>query len=188
MDLGDIIQEIRRLGPKRVTITGGEPLLQQEKVNLLAKYLFFQEDCHVNLETSGSIPFSKDTADMYGTIIMDIKPPSTEMEHKNCWDNMEKLRLRDFVKCVIENREDFNWFRNVIVVHPTRANLCIGPRWSELGAYVAPSTITDWLRDAKLWNVRLNLQLHKYIWDNCPPPAVSSLKDVDYTKLTESEK
>lgn len=141
-----------------VEITGGEPLIQ-ESVPILAKHIL-NKGYRVLVETNGSL-----NIDILpeGTIrIMDIKGPSSEMEKYNDYKNIERLRLNDEVKFVIGTHEDYRfslYWTNVIFTQTPVRKIHFSPIFGVLDS----SILAEWILRDKL-NVRLNVQIHKYIW------------------------
>jgi 7-carboxy-7-deazaguanine synthase len=181
---------IGNLPCKRVTITGGEPLLQKKEVCELAKELQ-QIKYHVSLETSGSIDLSQYSTNYFNSIIADLKPPSTEMDKRNCKGLFKKLGSQDFIKVVIQNREDYDWALSYIYnlqlseySEHTTPNIAFGPRWG----FLEPRELESWLRRDKRFNIRLNLQLHKYIWPESITPLTQDLKVLNREELLRNER
>lgn len=183
LSLREVVNRILELKTPRVTITGGEPLLQANDVYDLAARLYDLGKI-VTLETSGSLQFK--TADLqdFHSVIMDVKCPSTEMDKSNKPLNMGQLRHRDYVKFVIEDRNDYHFALDYVDKHPTKAIVAFGPRWD----YLPPYAIAKWLEEDERFDIQLNLQSHKYIWPNCDPSPVQKLEDVDVESILAKEK
>lgn len=175
-----VFKKVEEMGVRRVTITGGEPLLQEEPLHALMQ-LFVGERFITTLETSGSLPINR--PDYFNSVIMDVKPPSTQMAKKNFVGNMARLRAKDYVKFVLEDYADFEWALGYIEAYPTKAKVAFGVRYN----YLEPRTLLEWLREKKLWNIQLNLQSHKFIFPECHPEPVRDLGAVDYGKQVELE-
>ena len=142
-----------------VCITGGEPLLQKEVFELTENLL--NANLTVLLETNGTIDISP--LDFRTVIIMDIKCPSSGMSNKTMWENLDWLSPEDGVKFVLKDKEDFNWALNVIKENnlDTKVNVLLSPVHDVL----SPDLLSKWMLEEKI-NARLNLQLHKYIWQD----------------------
>ncbi|NNG27925.1 MAG: radical SAM protein, partial [Ignavibacteriaceae bacterium] len=106
----EIIDKVRKYNCKLVEITGGEPLIQDESIELIIKLC--DNDFTVMLETAGNMPIKN--VDERVTIIMDLKCPSSAMMDKNLYDNVEHLKKDDEIKFVIGNREDYDWMKEII--------------------------------------------------------------------------
>ncbi len=151
----------REHGCALVEITGGEPLLHPGTAPLCAALL--EEKFTVLVETNGSLDISvlpKNTVK-----IMDIKTPSSGMADSLLQKNIAHLRRSDECKFVVADREDFLWA--VDTIHSfglhTRCTVNISPVYPTLTA----ARCADWILQESL-PVRLNLQLHRYIWPRRP--------------------
>jgi 7-carboxy-7-deazaguanine synthase len=157
LKLNRIISEVREAGISLVELTGGEPLLQEE-CHLLMK-LLLEEGYSVLLETNGSIPLEK--IDSRVVKIMDIKCPSSGMSDHMDLSNIACLDRKDEVKFVVGDRGDFDWARGIIDKYRLieKCKVLISPVSPKLEA----KEIAGWILEEKL-PVRLQLQLHKFIW------------------------
>lgn len=181
-ELEDIVKEVQKYSPcKRVTISGGEPLWWEATVCELSS-LLRKLGYKTNLETSGSLDISLATA-YFDCVIMDVKPPATEMSKKNLPENMGMLRHTDYCKFVIQDRNDYDWSIFWLNRYPTVAKVAFGPRHG----YLEPAELIQWLRDDKRFDIRLNIQTHKYIWPGTEAPPVKSLSEVDYEAVVKKE-
>ena len=142
-----------------VELTGGEPLLQPDVIPLMADLADAGKT--VLLETSGA----HDIADVDPRvhIIMDLKCPDSGEEHRNRWANLDVLKPTDQIKFVIASRRDFDWAVNAIRTHR------LDERFTCLVSAVFGSITTldlaNCLLDSGLTRVRMQLQMHKYIWE-----------------------
>jgi 7-carboxy-7-deazaguanine synthase len=159
-----IIQEVKKLGLAYVCITGGEPLLQKNVYKLMSSLC--DQGYILSLETSGSL--SIDAVDPRVHIILDIKCPGSEMAHKNHLPNLSLLKSKDEVKFVIKDRIDYNFAKEFCHRHELLNSKDIGKKIEILFAPVFgeldPKVLVEWIIEDKLL-VRLNLQIHKVIWD-----------------------
>ncbi|MCX8011466.1 MAG: 7-carboxy-7-deazaguanine synthase QueE [Ignavibacteria bacterium] len=158
MTSDEILNEIRKYGCNLVEITGGEPLVQKESIELLK--LLCDNGYQVMLETSGSLSITE--VDKRVKIIMDLKTPSSGMMHKNLFSNLDYLKPIDEIKFVIGDRNDYDWSKQII------NNFKLTDRFIVLMGCVfeklQPAELSKWILEDKL-NVRLQLQLHKFIWE-----------------------
>jgi 7-carboxy-7-deazaguanine synthase len=155
----EVLEKALSFGTPLVELTGGEPLLQAGAIPLL------QELCDagrtVLLETSGERDISGVDARVHR--IMDLKAPGSDESHGNRWENIEHLTLRDEVKIVLADRADYDWAKSVVEEHglTRRVNAvlfsCV---WGELD----PKELVKWVLEDGL-PVRVQLQMHKVIWD-----------------------
>lgn len=152
-----LVQEARETGQQRVLVTGGEPLLQEETPALLEELL--REGLEVLLETNGSLSLQHLSPRVLR--ILDLKTPGSGMSRHNFWPNLEFLTSRDEVKFVITGREDFVWVLDVLRDYRLHERLpvLISPAFGLL----PPARAAAWIVESRL-PLRLNLQLHKYIW------------------------
>jgi len=153
----EIINKVKSYSCNLVEITGGEPLMQNECLNLMKKLCDSGFD--VMLETGGSLPI--DSVDPRVMIIMDLKCPSSGMMKKNLYDNIELLKKIDEVKFVISNREDYDWSKEILTKYQINKKCDI--LFSVVFGLLEPITIVNWILEDKL-NVRFQLQMHKFIW------------------------
>jgi 7-carboxy-7-deazaguanine synthase len=158
MSITQIIDEVKKYNCKLVEITGGEPLFQNESIDLMKQLC--DEGFDVMLETSGSLSI-KDI-DARVKIIMDLKCPSSKMMKKNLFENIEFLKPTDEIKFVIGNREDYDWSKKIISDY--RLNEKCEILFSVVFEQLKPVTLVEWILEDNL-NVRYQLQMHKYIWN-----------------------
>lgn len=154
----EIIAEVKKYNCNLVEITGGEPLFQMEECLDLMSQLC-NEGFAVMIETGGSLPI-KDI-DKRVKIIMDLKCPSSKMEKKNLYENIDYLKKSDEVKFVIGDREDYEWSVNVINKY-SLINKC-EVLFSVVFGRLEPLQLVKWILEDKL-KVRFQLQMHKFIW------------------------
>jgi len=157
LKLDQILDRVKETGISLIELTGGEPLLQDE-CYLLIK-LLLKEGYTILLETNGSITLEK--VDSRVVKIMDIKCPSSGMSAHIDFSNIAYLDQKDEVKFVIANRGDFDWTRRIIDRYGLieKCKVLISPVYSELEA----REVARWILEERL-PVRLQLQLHKFIW------------------------
>jgi 7-carboxy-7-deazaguanine synthase len=156
-DLESLIKAARGSSTRLVLITGGEPLLQEATQMLINSLL--NAKMEVLLETNGSLAIQG--VDSRVRRIVDVKCPGSGMSHHNLWTNLEILTPRDEVKFVIYDKDDFTWALGVAERYrlPGRLPVLISPVF---GALSLPE-VAAWILDSGQ-PLRLNLQLHKYIW------------------------
>jgi len=158
MFVQQVIDEVGKYNCKLVEITGGEPLVQLAECLDLMKRLS-DLGYEVMIETGGSISI-KDI-DPRVKIIMDLKCPSSEMEKKNHYENINYLKPTDELKFVIGDREDYEWTINQMKKYnlPGKCEILFSPVFGKL----EPVELVNWILEDKL-DVRFQLQMHKYIW------------------------
>jgi 7-carboxy-7-deazaguanine synthase len=156
MDIETILQEIKKYHCSQVCITGGEPLLQQETIELLQHLQ--QQKYACSIETNGSIDISPLLSFKSLVISCDIKCPSSEMNDRMDLENINRLRAQDQIKFVIGDKQDFSYAVHIIKQSMISCPIYIQPIW---GCNL--EMIASWILEEHL-PIRLGLQQHKYIW------------------------
>ena len=153
----EIINEVKKYGCNLVEITGGEPLVQEESLNLMKKLC--AEGFDVMLETAGNMPICN--VDDRVNIIMDLKCPSSGMMKKNLYENINHLKETDELKFVIGDREDYDWMNEMIIQYDlnNKCKILVSVVFDKL----EPLALVNWVLEDKL-DVRFQLQMHKFIW------------------------
>jgi len=157
----NILHTIAAHRTRHVTVTGGEPLAQKACVKLLS--LLCDEGYHVSLETSGAIDISG--VDQRVCKIIDIKTPGSKEAEKNRFENLNHVLKTDQIKFVICHREDYEWAKNKLKEFQLN-ELCevlFSPSHEEMNA----THLADWILEDHL-PVRLQIQLHKFLWGDIP--------------------
>jgi 7-carboxy-7-deazaguanine synthase len=161
MDIDEVVFEVEKIGCKNVTITGGEPLLQNIQVAELIRVLD-RKKYFISVETNGSLS-SFQTQLKHVSFVMDYKLPSSGMEKNMRIGNFLLLRESDFIKFVIQDRNDYD--RALAVMWNFQAEGCAaGFAFSPVFGVLNPKELVDWIQQSCIKNVVVNLQLHKYIW------------------------
>lgn len=154
-----IFNEIDANGHSHVCITGGEPLLQKKVLRLMTQLC--DAGRIVSLETGGSLPI--DDVDPRVITILDVKCPGSGMQEKNHLANLKRLRMHDEVKFVLLDESDYLFALDICkkfrLFERDRAVL-FSPVFDKLDS----KQLVAWILRDKL-PVRLNLQIHKFIWD-----------------------
>jgi len=158
MEIYEIIEELQQWNCHLIQVTGGEPLFQDECINLLDELL--KENYEVALETGGSLPICNVPKKVIK--IVDFKCPSSGMEKNNLWSIVEDLQIHDEVKFVIGNREDYEWAKEKITEYNLneKCTVLVSPIFNAIDSKI----IVEWILADSL-PVRMQLQIHKYIWD-----------------------
>jgi 7-carboxy-7-deazaguanine synthase len=155
----DVMNKVREFGCKLVEVTGGEPLAQREAFVLIEQLC--SEGFEVLVETGGFV--STEDVDPRASIILDVKCPASGEEARNHWPNLERLRPdKDEVKFVIVNFEDWTYALEIIKRYELsrRAKaILISPAWDAVDL----KNVAEWVSASGL-DLRMQLQLHKYIW------------------------
>jgi 7-carboxy-7-deazaguanine synthase len=157
--LDDVMNRVRAFNCKLVEVTGGEPLAQREAFTLIEQLC--AEGFEVLVETGGFV--STEGLDPRARIILDVKCPASGESERNHWPNLERLRAdKDEVKFVIMNFNDWKYALEIIGQYQldrrARAVL-VSPAWGAVNL----KDMAEWISASGV-DVRMQLQLHKYIW------------------------
>lgn len=158
ISIDEIIKEISKYDCNLVEVTGGEPLVQGESLELMRKLCNLGYE--VMLETGGSLPINK--VDKRVKIILDFKCPASKMEKKNDYNNINFIKSIDEVKFVIENKEDYNWSKKLVEQYDLSTKCEI--LFSTVFGKLENRKLVEWILEDNL-KVRFQTQLHKYIWE-----------------------
>lgn len=191
MTAAEVANVIESFGNHRITITGGEPLLQEAAVVELIDELNRRNVQTMQDNTSGQIgstciididKFDKRemlnnslydfNIETNGTIVpsfqrenvwftYDYKTPSSLAEESMNIDIFKAATERDLIKFVVGSLEDLDCMRRIIDQYPTAAQICVSPVWGQIEAV----SIIDYMKAYNLQNVRFQLQIHKFVWD-----------------------
>ncbi len=160
--LDAILDQVARYRPRYVCVTGGEPLAQPNCIPLLERL------CHagyeVSLETSGALDIS--ATDRRVSRILDLKTPGSGEVARNRYENIGELTLNDQVKFVICSREDYDWAVSKLIEYrldKRAGEVLFSPSHRQVDA----RALADWIVSDNL-PVRLQLQLHKILWNDEP--------------------
>lgn len=161
MEIETVLDRVRGLDCSLVEVTGGEPLFQKETPQLVKRLLDFGYT--VLLETNGSLDIS--IVDPRCIKIVDLKCPSSTESDSNQLENLSRLQDHDEVKCVIADRKDYGFACRIVEMirgqHGGAGRNTIN--FSPVFGRLEPKELVEWILADRL-PVRLNLQLHKYIW------------------------
>ncbi|WOJ97966.1 7-carboxy-7-deazaguanine synthase QueE [Congregibacter brevis] len=162
MTLENITSRVAQYKPAFVTVTGGEPLAQPNCLPLLS--MLCDQGYEVSLETSGAMPVAD--VDPRVVKVLDLKTPASGEVARNDYENIEHLTANDQLKFVICDRNDYEWARFKIdeyALVPRVSDVLFSPSHEQL----APRELAEWILADNL-PVRLQLQLHKFLWDDAP--------------------
>lgn len=162
MNLEAIVEQVAGFGAAYVTVTGGEPLAQPNCLPLLTRLCDAGHE--VSLETSGAMSVA--AVDSRVVKVLDFKTPGSGEVARNDYSNVEHLSANDQVKFVICDRADYEWARFKLDEYALAgrvSDVLFSPSHGEL----APRLLAEWILEDRLV-VRLQLQLHKLLWDDTP--------------------
>lgn len=163
MSLEELYNKVVESGIKNITITGGEPLLQ-ENIGEFLKKLGENLDLNIEIETNGSINLKRFSEIKNSpSFTMDYKLPSSNMEKYMDLDNFRYLTEKDTVKFVAGDIKDLEKAREVIEKYSLvgKCAVYISPVFGKIEL----SSIVEFMKKYKLNGVNMQLQMHKIIWD-----------------------
>ena len=152
----EIYIQVYKLGGKRITLTGGEPLIHKD-VKVLVD-LLIQKGYEVNIETNGSVDITL-FLDKHTILTMDYNCASSDMEDKMLLDNISKLRKKDVLKFVVSDDNDLDTVQRIY--QNTKATVYISPVFGR----IEPKQIVEYMLEHNMENCRVQVQLHKIIWN-----------------------
>ena len=157
-----IVEQVAAYSPGYVTVTGGEPLAQPNCLPLLTTLC--DAGYEVSLETGGAMSLAG--VDQRVVTVLDLKTPASGEVERNDYSNIPKLQLHDQVKFVICDRQDYEWARFKLDEYQLServADVLFSPSHGQ----VAGRELAEWILADNL-PVRLQLQLHKLLWNDEP--------------------
>ncbi|PCJ55019.1 MAG: 7-carboxy-7-deazaguanine synthase [Planctomycetota bacterium] len=152
-----ILKEVQKFKTKLFLLTGGEPLDQSNSLILLT--LLCDQGYTACIETGGHLDIS--SIDERVHIILDVKTPSSKMDKKNHYKNLDIITKKDEVKFVVGNEDDLNWSLNIIEQYKleNKTNILISPVFGEVDYQWLAQRIIESNK-----KIRLQIQQHKIIW------------------------
>lgn len=161
MSIENIIDKVKDIGIKNITLTGGEPLLQKNSFKLIDELI--KNNFNINIETNGAIDISP-LIDKNVIITLDYKTISSKMNGRMLLDNLEKLREKDVLKFVC-NKIDLDDIKLILKNYKIKSYIYLSPIFNE----IEPSELVDFLKELHKENfdvskIRVQVQLHKIIW------------------------
>lgn len=160
--LDDILEQVAAYRPRHVCVTGGEPLAQPNCIPLLARLC--NAGYEVSLETSGALDIA--AVDTRVSRVLDLKTPGSAEVARNRYENIAQLTPNDQVKFVICSREDYDWAVSKLIeyrLEQRAGEVLFSPSHHQVDA----RQLADWIVADNL-PVRLQLQLHKILWNDEP--------------------
>ena len=159
LTVAQVLERVRAYKCPLVEITGGEPLLQEEVHPLIDRLLL--EGYEVLIETGGSLDIGR--LDPRAVKILDLKAPGSGMGHRNNLDNLQYLDRKDQIKFVVADRRDYECAKRMMAEHAMaeKAQVLFSPVFGELH----PRELAEWMLADHL-PARLQIQLHKVLWDS----------------------
>lgn len=149
-------------GVKNVTLTGGEPLLQENLGELID--ILMEQGNSVEIETNGSISIAElSRRENRPSFTLDYKLPDSNMERAMDLGNYNYIRQNDTVKFVAGSISDLETAVKIIEKYELlkKCSVYISPVFKRIN----PADIVDFMKKNNLNGVKLQLQLHKFIWN-----------------------
>ena len=162
MDEEEIIREVKQYHVKNKTVTGGEPLFRKGMGKLLKRLL--KEGFSVEIETNGSVSIREFTLISPNiSYTMDYKLPGSGMEESMCVSNFSLLDKKDTIKFVVSSKEDLEHAYKITEQFSLaeRCHVLLSPAFGE----IEPKEIVDFMKERHWTEVRMQIQMHKVIWD-----------------------
>lgn len=162
MAITDILEKVKANGARHVCVTGGEPLAQPNCLILLRELC--DAGFEVSIETSGAMDIAD--VDPRVSVVMDLKTPGSNECDRNLLSNINHLKPSDQVKFVICDRRDFDWAKAKIDQFDLQGKvdeILFSPSFGQVNA----KDLAEWILNDRL-AVRMQLQLHKFIWGDEP--------------------
>ncbi len=161
VSLTDILARVAAFAVHHVCVTGGEPLAQPACLDLLTALC--EAGYQVSLETSGALDIA--AVDRRVMVVLDLKTPASGECERNLWTNLSHLKAQDQIKFVICDRTDYEWARDQVSAQglAARCEVLFSPAWEQQPA----RALAEWILADRL-PVRLQVQLHKYLWGDVP--------------------
>lgn len=164
MTIKQILNEIKKYDCNFVMLTGGEPLMQLEIIELTAKLL--ENDRLVVIETNGSLAI--DVLPQKAIKILDVKCPTSKMAQHNNFQNFSALTMNDEIKFVIASEDDFHWSCKIIKKYNLFA-ITENILFSAVTSFISHKKLAELILQTKEQDftnfARMQLQYHKIIWD-----------------------
>lgn len=157
-EIDDILSDVDQYSASYVTVTGGEPLAQPNCIALLTALA--DKGYQVSLETSGAMPIEE--VDSRVSIVLDLKTPGSAESDRNRMENIPYLKPKDQVKFVICDNRDYLWSKakvDELDLQSRVGEILFSPSHEQL----KPEQLAHWVLDDSL-KVRVQIQLHKYLW------------------------
>ncbi|MGA8275641.1 MAG: radical SAM protein [Thermoplasmata archaeon] len=155
-----LLAEVTRHRTRNVCLTGGEPLLQRESVELVRR--LSERGITTVIETGGSLDVQPYLPLRHVVLSVDVKCPSSHMEGRNRWENLPQLRASDVIKFVVADRPDYVYAKKVLRGYHGPTPVVFQPVWGTDAGRLA-----DWVLKDRL-DVRVMIQEHKVLWGDTP--------------------
>lgn len=162
MSVDEIVSRVCSTTIPRVTITGGEPLIHQDIEKLIDRLV--KLGIEVNVETNGTkpVPSKYQTGERrFLFFTMDYKCPTSGMEQAMDIENINSLKSCDVLKFVVGSEEDLNKACAVLMAMHSDPQVYFSPVFG----MIEPATIVEYMMEHHMWDCKVQVQLHKVIWN-----------------------
>lgn len=156
----ELLEIAKASGSVNVTLTGGEPLLQRDIASLIDALL--RRGHFVEIETNGAVALAPvvQACTLRPSFTMDYKLPSSGMEGQMCLENFAVLNASDTLKFVCGSEADLVRTKEIIEEFQPPCKIYLSPVFGQID----PQEMVEFMKQHRMTNVRLQLQLHKFIW------------------------
>lgn len=165
MTVEEIVEAVKGYRSRHVCFTGGEPLLYGERsLALLEALSELPHLMDIHVETNGAVnlePFLSQADSPIVRYVMDYKLPGSGEEDKMVVSNLALLRPQDELKFVVASEADFDAAIKLLKDYPTKALPMFSPVWETM----PPARLVELMLERGPAHAKLNMQLHKIIWD-----------------------
>lgn len=157
-EVDDVVADVEKYGCRLVEITGGEPLLQEDVYPLMDRLL--ARGHTVMIETGGHRSIARVPSAVLK--IVDVKCPGSGEAHRNHWENLDLVGSHDEVKFVLKDRADYDYAKDAVAEHALTGKVG-AVHFSPVHGVLDARVLSEWVLADRL-AVRVQLQLHKFIW------------------------
>lgn len=163
MTTEEILQKVKAAGIRNITLTGGEPLNRPD-IGELIESITSDPWLRLEIETNGSISLSPFTGYSNPPVFtLDYKLPGSGMESAMDTENFNRLKPEDTVKFVASDRKDLIRAKEIIGEYglAERCHVILSPVFGS----IHPEDMVEFMKEQKLNDIRMQIQMHKVIWD-----------------------
>lgn len=157
--IDEILDRVKELGVNAVTITGGEPLIHKDVYDLVESLT--DENYWINIETNGANKLKIFPSFYPVFYTMDMKCPSSGMTGFMLKENLSFLGVQDVLKFVVGSEEDLQFAKKIIDENQLSCEIYFSPVFGK----IEPSQIVDFILENHLDDCKVQIQIHKVIWD-----------------------